>query len=456
MKSEKGSIPRYWSIPGTLLGVLVLFFLYVISKNEYLIPKETGRIIFASFLIACLVIKLITKKKIHILFISVLFLTFYNFLMILGGFFFIGWKIVPIGIGIVLVTALVLRGVPYWMRIGTGIIVVAVIGLAAVYFEREYGPDKCNIELEKKAPVFQMFDKAMHCYDFAVTSDPPLLFATFGLTKKLKAFTLDYLQQTFIVRLPLRGVQRLTTLPDNRRLYLSAWGHWKGNRVLSVLNAQSQKIEKTFNTDGCRNAFEAVHDAKRDRVYLLCEASHNLLAYREGKSTPYAQLTLPGWNSYDLILDHSKDRLYVTDWLSPFLFVVDLKTFTLLQKVRIGWTAFGIVESQDGTIFVARPIVSEAVAVDPVSLQVKKRIKTGFGSRDLEYDPKRNILFVGNYFDGTLDLYDADTGKRISRHYAGRLLRGLLYHAESDRIFLATGCGLLWAKVEQLLEPALN
>lgn len=454
MKSEKDSIPRYWSIPGTVLSIPIVFFLYFISKNEYFLPEEIGRIIFASLIIGCLIFKLITKRNAHILFLSTLFLVFYNFLMVLGGFFFIGWKILPVGIVSLLLFILVLRKVPLWMCIGTAIIFVSVIGLAAVYFEREYGPDKCEAQIEMMSPVFQIFDSDMHCYDLEATSDPPLLFATFGLTKKLKAFNLNYLQQAFVVRLTLRGVQRLTTHPDKKRLYLSAWGHLNNNEVLSLLNARTRKIEKIFNTEGCRNAFEVVNDTKRNRVYLICETSHNLLAYKEGETNPFAHLELPGWNAYDLILDRAQNRLYVTDWLSPYLFVVDLETFSLLQKVRVGWTAFGIIEGKNGTIFLARPIAQEVVAVDPVSLQVQRRIKTGFGSRDLEYDYKRDILFVGNYFDGTLDLYNAHSGKRIARYYAGRLLRGLFFHAESDRLFVATGCALLWAPVDQLVKPS--
>lgn len=439
-------------IPGYVLGVPTFLFFAFLGTNEYLFAFEVGKIAFSTLVAGLVIYKVLTKKTAHILFWCTLFAVLYDFIMILGGYFFLGWMTLLIFAVLLLASFIGLRKTPVFMRIGIAYICLSIAGAMAIKNEREFEQGRCEKLESKRAAVFSVLDDKMHAYDFAETIDPPRLTATFSLKRTLVTYDPVNLKKVNEVRVPMRGVQRITPHPDGRYLFAATWGQWEGAEAMYIVNPETGRPARYFKTPGCRNAFEVIYDERRARFYLICEASHNLLAYDFRRDEPFQRVLLSGLDTYDAAMGSKGEFLYITDWLSPKLTVLELDSLAVEKEVDIGWTSFGVVSSPDGrSIFVARPIASEVVRIDTGTLEVADRIEVGFGVRDLDVDPKRNLLFAGNYFDGTLDVVDIATGKRLARHYAGRLLRGLYYHRDTDRLFLATGCGILWADVEKLV-----
>jgi len=452
-ENHEDKIPFYWQIPGYFFGLPLLLFLIVIASNQYLFPVNVGRIGLIFIATLCLAYRLVFKRAAHTLFWLLLFLIFYNWIMILGGFFFLGYRVFLYLASAMVICYFALIKVPMFMRFGIAIIFIAVVGMFALKFEKEFDKKRCANEKDKVSAVFYQFDSDTHCYDFAITEAPPLLAATFGLRKKIKLFALDTLTLSKTIKADQTGIQRLTPHPDGTHLLAPAWGHGEEESALALISTKTGKINRAYQTPGCQSPFETVVDEKRSRFYLLCESTHNILSFKIGETEPERTLVIPGMNSYDMAMDSKGQRLFVTDWLSPFLFVIDLESFTLEHKVNIGWTSFGIALSPDGNkIFVARPIASEVVVLNSTTFAIEHRLDVGFGPRDLEIDPVDSLIFVGNYFTGVLDVFHIKTMERISSHYAGRLLRGLKYDKDSQRIFIAVGCGLLWAKKADLLD----
>ena len=445
--------PALWQALGYLTGIPAAAFLYHIAQNEYFLSTGVMRTGLVVVIVACLIYRFGARRPAHLLLWVGIYLSLYNFIMVAGGFLFLGWWTLALVAGASAISMLVLYGASLRMRLGVALIIVSVLGVLPLYFERDFDQDRCEAEDERRSPAFFLLDQSMHCYDFAKLSAPPRLVATQGLEGKLLTFDLESLRRISRNRAPWRGIQRLTPHPKNATLFATAWGKWHSDQVVGEIDPETGELIRDFSSPGCVNAFEVAVDDRRDRIYLLCETTHNLLAYEQEADRPFKTVTLRGWNSYDLLLDRQGSALFVSDWLSPYLSVVDVGSMTLTPPIRIGWTAFGMVEGADGIVYVARPLASEVVAVNPTTRRVERRMKAEFGARALELDPNRGILFVGNYFDGTLDLLDAQTGERLTRHYAGRLLRGLYYDRDGDRIFVAAGCGLYWARVSTLLQP---
>ena len=458
-ENHKRNIPLYLKIPGFVFGAPILAFsLFAALKQTYLFPRITPWILIGIVLVACGIGRLVYKKNAHLFFWLTLVMVAYNFVLSLGGFTFFGIG----GFAILLLPVVFyflfmprFLWLPVFMRLGVAFIVIGVAGIVAIEFERQFGETRCEELRADIDPVYHSLERRLHPYDFAMTTDPKRLVTAFGITRsgsQIVAYDLDAtVQRPQKVNIPYRGVQRVTAAPDGHTVYAVAWGQWEDDHVIYEIDVGTLSVTTPYTSPGCRNAFEVVMDEPRNRFYLVCEVSHNVLAYEIGKPEPIADLTLFGLDSYDMILSHDGSRLYVTDWATPWLYVIDPETLTLIDTVYTGMIGFGVVEGPDGLIYVARPMAREVAVVDPKALKVIDRIDVGYGPRDLEVDPKRNLLFVGNYYDGTLDVIDLGTRKRISRTYAGRLLRGLYFDAETDRLYLATGCGVLWADVTDLL-----
>jgi YVTN family beta-propeller protein len=443
---------------GYLLGLpLALALYHATGQNEYFLFPEVGRVLFLAVIGAGLILRLRLRRPVHTLVFAIAFAILFNWVLVVGGLLFLGLWSIPVVLGLGFASFFLLRKAPIPYRLAAWIILVGLVGFAALHFEREASKDSCAKTINEIDPVFSVLDDRPNAYDFAlVEGEPRKLAATYGLDKWLVYYDLTSQKRPKKHRLPWTGVQRLTLDPDRRKLWVAAWGHWGEGEVLGRVDPTRREIVDLYRSPGCRNAFEVAVDDRKARFYLLCEASHNILMYEPRRKDPIATLELPGLDSYDLMMSRDGSRLYVSDWLSPYLSVVDAETLTLITRVRIGWTAFGVAEGADGTIYVARPLASEVVAIHPDDLSVTARIDVGFGARDMEVDLKRGILFVGNYFDGTVDLIDMATGNRVARKFVGKLLRGLLYDPKDDRLYLATGCAVVSAKVADLIGDAGN
>ena len=424
----------------TLAGAPLILFLYAMAQNEYLFTPlvlAAGLVLVAGTGVAWRFFK---KQRAHTAFWLIVFLCLYNAPMVIGGYVFIG--------GWILFFAPFSFAAGFWaihrrhivLRLGMAVIFASFFGILSLHFHRNLDFDhtlkRCERQEAKLDPLVEVVDRTKHPYDFGIVSgqsSDEYLIAAYGLDDRLRVYagsTGEFVEE---IRLPREGeVQRLLPAPGFAGLYAVPWGRRglseeiyrvdvdKGEVVgaLRIAGEPGLREDAGLKDDKCRNVFEAVVDG--DAMFVLCEVSHSLVKVDLHGKRAKQYLKLPGRDAYDMVFDPVKRRIFTTDYWSPDVVVIDADDFKVESLVHAGWSTFGVV-LHERALFVARPLACEVVEIDADTLKIVSRIDVGYGVRDLEVDAGRQVLFAGNYFDGTVDAIDAKTGAKTVRVLYRRL-----------------------------------
>lgn len=455
--------PTWRDVGRTAAAFPFLLFLFALAHNEYLFGPKVVDAVLAAVAVAGLLWRVVRKTRAHTPFWMVFVLYAYNVPIWLGGFLF-----VPVTAALLLPPSLglgwlILRKHPRPFFVALGLMIWWTTGFVFLHTERHLDLDerlgRCASEEARLDPAARVIDREKHPYDFlhyvppaAPGSDEPerdeWIVGAYGLSGMLRWFEPE--SSRWVRNTPLSGwqkIQRLAVSHDGRYVLGAPWGN-RGQRefVLAVDPANTSEVSK-IPVEDCRNVYELFVDPSDGRIVVLCEVSHSLTALDARTYAPLGSVVVPGRDSYDVAFDPERRRLFVTDYWSPDVSVVDLDTFALTDTIRVGWSSMGAVVYRD-RLYVARPLAAQVVEIDLSTLRVTRRMSAGYGARDLEIDARRGLLYVGNYFAGTLDALDLSTGERAGRAFVGRLLRGLMLDTARDRLYLATGCGA------KIIEPA--
>ncbi|MCZ7582542.1 MAG: hypothetical protein M5R36_03965 [Deltaproteobacteria bacterium] len=426
----------------------VVALLLTLAGNEYFFAPWMSITGCAAIIAAGLVFRARTQKRASIPFWLIVFLSAYNFPLAAGGYVFLkywSFAVAPLCFGVGWFVYFKAHAVK---RMGFGVVLASLFRHFLLHFQRHLDFDaslgRCAAEREKLPASVRVIDETRHPYDFAMVTPeagPRLLAAAYGWTGRLRFW--DAESETFVreAKIATEGeIQRLTPSEDGAVLYVPPWSRREDEETILVFDVASGGVVSELTVPHCRNLFDIVIGNAPGELFALCETSHTLVRLTTlGDFDKHVRL--PGRDAYDVALNGRFHRLFTTDYWSPYVTVVRAGKLTVERTIRVGWSTFGALSSGD-RVFVARPLASEVVEIDAKSLEVARRFDVGYGVRDLEIDAKRDVLFAGNYFDGTLDAVDLGSGERLSRVFVGKLLRGLYFDAETDCVYAATGCGI--------------
>ena len=74
---------------------------------------------------------------------------------------------------------------------------------------------------------------------------------------------------------------------------------------------------------------------------------------------------------------------------------------------------------------------------------IAKIFPLGVGVRVLTYDPKRRLLYVGNFSSGEVVSVDVDSGIARQRWFVGRFPRDVQLTRNGDALLVTTNIGLV-------------
>jgi len=449
--------PSKWlTILGIIIAVPIGLFLFYFSQNEYVFAQWGRYVALGLGLALGLAYLLVRKKSAHVFAWILATLSLYNFPVSIGGFVYLHYWALLLAVILILLPVFVFRRRTLTWRILTGVTLYTLVGFVLLMISRNYyfldEKARCAGE-SRKLPSFvqNVAPQPLHPYDFGGESGSRIIGVAYGMQKDAYLFDLDRLRLIKGSRIDT-GAQRITPVPDKPMLAAPAWGHWgelsrKTNQPprdpIYFIEAQTGRPTGLAQVPKCRNIFEVEFAA--DRMYALCEVSHSF--HEMSAEPPYQalrSLTLPGMDSYDFALDRSRGKAYITDWFSPALLEVDLAGMKVSRWKWIGWSSFGVAFGPDGYLYVAQPFSRRVRVIDTgkSEMRIVRTIQAGYGPRDLEFDSGRQTLFIGNYFDGTVDLVRLGDGRRLLRIYVGDLVRGLWFDAPTNRLLAATACGI--------------
>ena len=436
---------RAVTVIGAVLAVPIGLLWFALGRNEYVFAPWGRYVALGAALLVWAVIRFVVKRPAHLFSWLLTVLALYSWHMAAAGYLYVlVWS--PL-------IALALAGLVYggfrrrdrlW-RLLNALQLVLLAGLVLFMMNNQYyfldEDQRCAREAARlPAAVHSIGNTPRHCYDLGAAPNAQQVGVACGRAANAYLLRLPDLQLLRGAEIQT-GVQRVTPHPTLPLLALPAWAHWGQDESVYLIDSRSGAVERRVPVPGCRNAFEV--EFLGDRMFVLCEVSHSL--HELAALPPYETkrtLTLPGMDSYDLAIHPGTQRAYVSDWLSPYLTEVDLTTLKPLRREWIGWVSFGLAFGPDGLLYVAQPLQRRVQAIDINRLSVVRTIPAGYGPRDLDFDARRGLLLVGNYFDGTLDFLRLSDGVRVRRVFVGDLLRGLWGDQAGDRLLVAVGCGL--------------
>jgi hypothetical protein len=94
-------------------------------------------------------------------------------------------------------------------------------------------------------------------------------------------------------------------------------------------------------------------------------------------------------------------------------------------------------------VFVAVATLGQLVTIDRRSGDVLDRAFVGFGVRPLTYDPRRNVVYVGNFLRGDVLAFDVSTGRVTRRWFAGRYLRDIELTRDGTGLLVTSNLGIV-------------
>jgi len=100
------------------------------------------------------------------------------------------------------------------------------------------------------------------------------------------------------------------------------------------------------------------------------------------------------------------------------------------------------VEPVPGRAEVAANGFNDVKILHATTLKTLRTIPAKTGIRCLAIDPRRNVVYVAQYFDGELAAYDLDSGELKNAYYMGQQIRFVHYAQTPDRVYTGSSQGV--------------
>jgi len=132
--------------------------------------------------------------------------------------------------------------------------------------------------------------------------------------------------------------------------------------------------------------------------------------------------------------------------------VLDLEEMKILRQRYIPFASIvGTIDPEWKRIFRNRIFYGDVVVLDYNTLKTITRIPLSPGLRFSCYLPGRNVVVVGNHFNGYLYFIDANSYKLIKTLWVGTRIRDMAYSAARDKIYVGTALRVLEVDVKTQL-----
>lgn len=432
-----------------LFGLPLITYLALIAQHSFIFPYWFADIGTIVVLIACGIYRVLYKRRSHLMSWLLLWLCLCDPSFTLSTYSYLrgwAWPFMLFSFLVAFFVAAHFSGLI--IAAARAAIIVCVIGFViymtnrGLLFSDEFGScDPKNID-----PIFHRVDTETQAYDGLLLKDPFAVIAGYGTNQGVAVKLLPSGRELW--RLPIYRCQRMNFAPDGQ-VIAPDYGHFGNQESVYLLEVQAKKKRKILLGDECTNAIESL--VVGDELFTLCERSKNIMVTKYTSGDLIDIIKLPPKITYSMAADYSRKKIWVSYYLGSSIARIDAPTHKVDAIVKVGFCQMQVKIAPDGTVFVLLPLQQEVVLVDPEKLKIKARYKAGRGVRDLELLPDRDVMFVVNYFDKTLQVLRMSSGKRLGQFRVYPLSRGINLSEDKSLLAVFTGCGVLIAKVDDLL-----
>lgn len=227
-----------------------------------------------------------------------------------------------------------------------------------------------------------------------------------------------------------------------------------GENEVMALNAANP--QKTY----LKEKFDGVHvgllrlDRQNNRLYMIAANKDYLFELRASNLAEIGRLEFPSTPT-DLAIDrpHDHEVLLVTQGGE----VARVRNRPL-EKVNSAQLDFGklmynlALDEKQRRVFVSSLFAKEIRVLDADTLAPIASLPVERGGRFMQFDPRRDLLYVGNFFTGTLTAYafDGRQGRQVWSIQAGRRIRYLTLDRLRDQLCFTSQTGGFCLGLESL------
>ncbi|MDP8225829.1 MAG: hypothetical protein P9L99_20885 [Candidatus Lernaella stagnicola] len=409
--------------------------------------------------------------------------------------------LVPIGIGLnpwafavfgaILLVLLVLQtwrraDYPAWARLDSLLVIIAAVYLALAAMTFTFlGTSASACDRLAASPYLTPLitrgdiDRAPGldaCFPYDVKSDPDADRLFFTLKQKrsgfLKLFFGQEVANDAIGAMPFtkpdfaaaklilikgestaRYPQRITVNPQREEIYVVVLDI-NGRHTIRVISYAGglfrQQEELVVEFEPIRAYF---NNARNELIVLGYEgdvAKYSLDSRRKIFKRHFDNLGFIGM--LDTLVPDRYGHRYYASVVSRYFLLFDGNDFDILKQVDVGVPTIGLdYDRKRHRVYAAATFTREILVLDGDTLAVRDRIPTGTTVRELYFDRTRDAIVTAGYADGLLDVYDAETYRRLGRTFVGKLARGIHVEQQTGRVFVTSSCGLFEVDVDRLI-----
>jgi YVTN family beta-propeller protein len=224
-----------------------------------------------------------------------------------------------------------------------------------------------------------------------------------------------------------------TTLTDQSKVVVTNYGTPEVlGKSITVINAKTNKIEKTIELEGSIAPHGIVAFPKSNKVGVVTDIGNNLLVVDVAKGIVEKNIPTQQVVSHLLVLDPKKPLAYVSNINSGSVSVIDLEKEKVIKIIPCGFKTEGIDITPDGSeIWVTNNKENTISVINTTTYQITNTLPAGKESLRLKFSIDGKHCLVTNATDGTISVYDQHTKKQIKTiqlHGKANLVEKILYH----------------------------
>ena len=210
---------------------------------------------------------------------------------------------------------------------------------------------------------------------------------------------IDEYSMTVIKHLAVgRNPHEIAIAPDSKHALISCFN------TLEIIDLEYGVIKRTIELPlkSRPNGIKFVSDFE---ALVAVDGIQSLLVVNIDKETIVGMTQLPGKGAFMVTVDNYKQYAYVTNRISGDLIKIDLKTFNIVNKVKIGRSAECIaVTGDDKRILVTSKRDNVVVIIDSYSLDIVRKIKTDKSPISIQIFNNSGFVVVINKRSGTAQI----------------------------------------------------
>ena len=224
-----------------------------------------------------------------------------------------------------------------------------------------------------------------------------------------------------------------TTLSNQNKVVLTNYGDTDViGKSLSIINTESNSIEKTIDLDKSLRPHGIVSFPKSNKVGVVTNVGNNLLVINIETGVIEKLIPTKQIVSQLLVLHPDKPLAYVTNINSNSVSVIDLVKGKVIKTISCGNGTEGIDITPDGKeIWVTNSKENTISIISTKTNRITTTLKTGNQTLRLKFSIDGNYCLSTSAGDGTISVYDRYLKKQINTiQLPGKkgLIQRALYH----------------------------